>query len=70
LSISVAFVAVSQPFAAIPSQSLKPAAHTSTAHSPFTQASVVTWASAHSIAQPPQFEGSALVSTQLPLQLV
>jgi hypothetical protein len=60
----------SQPFEAVPSQSPKPVAQPPTTHPPATQALTLTLARAHARAQAPQFDGSVLVFTHAPEQLV
>lgn len=70
LLTSLALVAVSQPFDAMPSQSPKPVPHAATAHLPLTHASFIVLVSAHEVAQSPQCVGLVFVSTQLPPQLV
>jgi hypothetical protein len=69
LFTSVARTLVSHPFAAIPSQLPKPAAHTPTAQAPATHACVETLVSAQAAPQPPQLLGSVAVATQLPPQV-
>jgi hypothetical protein len=60
----VALRSVSQPLAATPSQSPKPAAQRTTVHAPAAQPFAATWASAQSWPQLPQFAGSIATLAQ------
>ena len=57
-------MSTSQPLAATPSQSAKPAAQRSTAHDPALHACAATLASAHPRPHAPQFDGSSVVDAQ------
>jgi hypothetical protein len=69
LFTSLAFVAVSHPFDATPSQSPKPAAHAPTTHALEEHAWIVAFASAQAFVQLPQWFTSVDSLTQLPEQL-
>jgi hypothetical protein len=70
LLASVAFTAVSQPFAAMPSQLPKPVLHAPTIHAPAEHACVATLASAQRASHAPQLFTSVAVLAHVPEQLV
>ncbi len=70
LFTSAARTAVSQPLAAMPSQSEKPAAQPPMTHAPAAQALTLALARRHWLPHTPQLAGSVPVFTHAPEQLV